>query len=196
MAAEMKLYLCTSDAADRRYCTVTRHGSPLSAALAQGRPIAPILEELQEDTVRLEIDEHEGGLELPDLLGNERNYLVVRRACADALLPRFSAGPHESAPVTLINRKRRVHADDYVVLNPLGKVDCLDAGRSEMSGDTRHPVVRIFGEFRLRSAAVPEDRDIFRVQGLLLGYVFSERVVEYIRQQRFTNFVFEPVQLS
>lgn len=192
----MKLFLCTSDAGDPRYCLVTSHGSPLSDPLATGEPIAPVMEEFDEHDVRLELDENDGGLDRPDMVGNDQNYLILRRACADAILAAFSAGPHDVTPVTLVNKKKRVHADDYVVVNPHGQVECLDRARSEMNKDAEAPAVRIFGKFWLRTAAVPADRDIFRVRGLLIGYVFSERLVEFISAHAFTNFVFEPIQLS
>lgn len=191
----MKLYHCTSDPSDSRYCLVSSHGSPLSDPLAEGEPVQPVLDELQTDVVRLTLDESDGGLDRPDLVGNDQNYLLLRRGCADAILAGFSAGPHELVPVTLINKKKRVHADDYAVLNPLGKVDCLDVARSEMDGDADNPAVRIFGKFALKAAALPADRDIFRVPGLM-GYMFSERLVEFIQRREFTNFVFSPVQLS
>lgn len=193
----MKIHLCAGAASNRRYCVVTRHPSPLSYPLAHGADAKPVMEEFSLDTVPLDLDETTGGLVLPDMVGNDQNYLILRRPCADALLESFSLGPHEVLPATLFNKKRRIHADDYVVLNPLGKIDCLDVECSDMDDDgDDEPSVQLFGSFALDRARIPEDWDIFRVRGVLLGYMFSERIVDFIRQQGYTNFVFETVTLS
>lgn len=189
----MKLFKCTAKAADRRYCFVSRHVTPWCNQLGRGDPIASIVEKQGVDTIDFELDESRGGLDLPDLVGTNEGFLIYSKRMADALETEFSLGPHETFPARLINKKKRVHAEDYVVLNPLGQVDCLDRSRSDMDEDGE--LVRIFGKAVLASAAVPTDRDIFRAQGVI-GYIFSQRLVEFIGQQGFTNFVFEDLLVA
>jgi hypothetical protein len=190
----MKVYHCTSAPSDGRFCYVNRHISPVGTRIVRGKEARPVLDRLGEDHIELSLNEGMGGLERPDLVGNNQNYLVLRRPCAEAILGGFVVGPHELFPTLLINRKKRVHADDYVLLNPLGQSDCLDRARSDMEESGVY--VRMFGSFTLRAAAILADRDIFRVLGVPGGYMFSERLVEFIRARAFTNFVFEPVNLS
>lgn len=193
----MKLQICTGDASDRRYCLVTSHPSRLSYPLSHGRDARTVFDELDLAAVRLDLDEAGGGLALPDMVGNDLNYLILRRPCADVLRERFALGPHDALPASLFTRKERLHADDYVILNPLGKVDCLDIERSDMDDDDDdEPTVQLFGTFMLDRRRIPADRDIFRVRGVPLGYMFSERLVDFIRAQGYTNFVFKPVALS
>ncbi|MFV8749014.1 double-CXXCG motif protein [Nannocystaceae bacterium ST9] len=171
------MFLCKSETNDLRYCRSGRGPNTVK--------VSP--------SVPLHLDEQRGGLDLPDLVANSINYLILRRPVAATILADFDAGPHELLPVTLINAKGRVHSTDYVILNPLGKIDCLDVARSDMDDDEDDPAVALFGEFHLRAEAIPADRDIFRVKGIVVGYVFSERLVAFIRQRGYSNFVFEEI---
>src|SRR5262249_4830232 len=71
----------------------------------------------------------------------------------------------------------------------------LDWERSDLNTNTENPLVRIFGKWSLKADRVPADRDLFRVKGLI-GYLFSERLVDFIRKQKFKNFEFEDAKLS
>ena len=192
----MELHLCDLDPADERYCVADDRGTPYSYELACGEPAAALMKERGDDAMQLHLEESEGGLELPDVVPNTDNLLVLRKRCAEEILAAHDVGDHEALPVVLIDGRGRVHAKDYVVVNPFGLTECLDMERSEMNGDDEHPVVRIFGKFWLDASRVPQDRDIFRVKGLGHGYIFSERLVQFIRDRGFTNFLLQPVQLS
>lgn len=192
----MKMYFYDLERCEDRYCVLVGVRNPYAWELSLGEPAAALMKERGDKVMRLNIDEATGGLDLPDAVPNTDNLLVLRRRCADPILERFELGEHEALPVVLINSKGRVHAKDYVVVNPFGHVDCLDMERSEMDGDEDDPTVRIFGKFWLEAARVPTDRDIFRVRGVGHGYMFSERLVAFIREQGFTNFVLHEVQLS
>lgn len=193
----MKIYLCDNDIGDERYCVADDRGTVYSSELSMGEPGATaLMKEKGHAAMTLYLNEAEGGMALGDFVPNCDNLLVLRKRCASEILAGFELGDHEALPVVLINSKGRVHAKDYVVVNPFGKVDCLDMERSEMDGDEDDPTVRIFGKFWLDASRVPTDRDIFRVRGVGHGYMFSERLVAFIREQGFTNFVLREVQLS
>lgn len=192
----MKIYLCNMEPGDRRYCIAKFSAPHYAFELADGEPATALMKERGDDAMRLDLDEERGGLDFGDTVSNERNLLVLRKPCAKQILARFELGDHEVLPVVLVNSKGRVHAKDYVALNPFGMVDCLDMERSEMDGDEDDPCVRIFGKYWLDTSRVPTDRDIFRVRCLVSGYMLSERLVAFIHEQGFTNFVLHEVQLS
>jgi hypothetical protein len=192
----MKIYFYDLEPDEDRYCEVGAVRNPYSWELSLGEPATALMKERGDKAMRLNLDEATGGLDLPDAVANTSNLLVLRKRCADPILGAFELGDHEALPVVLINSKGRVHAKDYVVVNPFGHVDCLDMERSEMDGDEDDPTVRIFGKFWLDAARVPTDRDLFRVRGVGTGYMLSERLVAFIREQGFTNFVLHEVQLS
>lgn len=190
----MKIFLLEDTETDPRYCFVDPT-LPCGADISEGFPAAPELERLGLDVLDLPMDEDEGGLEPADYVSNTDNMLILRRACADAIVAGSRVGEHEILPARLINAKQRVHADDYVILNPLGKFECVDRERSDMDQGVEDPWVNPWGKWYLRRTLVPTDRDLFRVVGVL-GYLFSERLVELIGAQGFTNLRFRPVLLS
>ena len=192
----MKIYRYNLDPGEDRYCVADDPGTPYAFELSSGEPAEALMKERGDAAMRLNVDETEGGLDFPDVVPNVDNLLVLRKRCAKPILARFELGDHEVLPVVLINSKGRVHAKDYVVVNPFGMFDCLDVQRSEMNGNEDRPVVRIFGNFWLDVSRVPTDRDIFRVKGLVSGYMLSERLVAFIHEQGFTNFVLHEVHLS
>lgn len=189
----MKLFLLEDIETDRRYCFANAT-LPCGADISEGYPASPDIERLALDVLDLPMDEDEGGLELPDYVSNTDNMLILRRTCAEAIVTGFTVGEHEILAARLINEKQRVHSEDYVILNPLGKLECLDRERSDMD-DSEDPWVNPWGKWYVRRALVPTDRDLFRVVGVL-GYFFSERLVSFIQAQGFTNFRFRPVLLS
>jgi hypothetical protein len=157
--------------------------------------LTPVLERKGASRVDLDLDEDRGGLDLPDLVGGRLNYLVMRNAVVEAIAAKFTLDPHDRAAVALINSKKRVHSGDYTVVNPHGQVDCIDPAHSELD-DGDETFVRIFGKWALKATAIPKDRDIFRVKGLASGYIFSERLVDFIRDKQYTNFQFTDVTVS
>jgi hypothetical protein len=145
--------------------------------------------------LKYEMDEEYGGLLVGDFITNSDSHLLVTRKLADAIVRKFNLGPVELIPAKLLNEKKRVHFHDAVVIHPVEPIDCLDWERSDIGGDDTYRLVRIFGRWMLRGAAVPPDRDLLRVKGLLY-YVFSERLVDFVQKSGFANFVFEDVRLS
>lgn len=188
----MKLFMLDCINVDRRYCRIDAYVSCI-VHLLQGTPAKPEMERVEEDFLELEMNEVRGGLELPDYVSNTNTVLPLRKACAEAIVTNFEVGEHELLPAKLINSKERVHSDDYVVLNPLGRVDALNTELSDMDGDEDDPTVQVMGKWCAYAEKIPE-RDLFRIRGVT-GYIFSERLVEFIKTQGYTNFAFKPVTL-
>lgn len=178
---------------DRRHCFIEAHNLPCD--FYTGLPVQPILDRLELTSLDLHMDEDEGGLELGDYVGNTDGILVLRRRLVDAILANFAVGDRELIPVRLINEKKRVHSDDYAILNPLGEFDIIDRERSTISVHNDIVAVDAWEPWCIQSALVPEDRDLFRVLGLP-GYLFSDRLVRFILDSGFTNISFWQVELS
>src|SRR5690606_7204137 len=130
-----------------------------------------------------------------DYVGNTSGILVLRRRLVDAILTNFSVGEHELIPVRLINEKKRVHSDDYAILNPLGEFDIIDRERSTILVYDDQVEVEDMDPWFIQSALIPQDRDLFRVLGLP-GYLFSERLASFIVDSGFTNISFWHAELS
>lgn len=188
-------YLQCNDTFDRRFCAV-RPRAPYWEECAFGEPALPMMQDRGDEALRLELDEGSGGLALPDRVANVYDLLVLRRGCAEAIVAEYDLGAHELVPAVLINAKRRVHAEDYVVVNPLGATDCLDVAHSEMGGTPDDPYVSLGGAFSFVGARVPPGRDVFRVKKIAAGYAVSERLHDFIRDRGFTNFDLTDVSLT
>ena len=186
----MKLFKLDNIEVDTRYAYV-EIVVPCIMQLLGARPARPRLEELDIDVLDLEMDEDEGGLELPDYVSTTTDVLPLSNKAARAIVNGFACPEHEMLPVRLINEKGRTHSDDYVLLNLLGKIDCLDVDKSDMDDEGER--VRPFGKWCLRRDRLPE-LDLFRVPGVI-GHMFSERLVSFIQTEGFKNFNFVPVQL-
>ncbi|MEM9456552.1 MAG: double-CXXCG motif protein [Myxococcota bacterium] len=192
----MKLYRYCSDPASNRYCTLAFEGFFGSLQIATSSPALAIMKDHGNLPLRFPLDEARGGLALPDVVPDASDRLVLRRSCLDAIASSHNLGHYEAIPMLLINSKGRIHSDEYVIVNVIGEADCLDFERSEMCNAGRFPAVRIFGKFWITRSRIPEDLHIFRAKGVCTGYMFTERLVDFIRQQGFTNFAFRDVQLS
>ena len=83
--------------------------------------------------VTLQLGEDAPGLELPSFVGNTDSMLIVNSEAA-GVIQTHDVGDIEVIPFKLINHKGRVHSDDYVFLNPIGTIDCLDMDKT---GDLR-----------------------------------------------------------
>lgn len=177
---------------ERRYCCVDAH---VPCDFYAGLPVQPTLDRLELTRLDLDMDEDDGGLELGDYVGNTDGILVLRRRLVDAILANFTVGEHELIPARLINEKKRVHSDDYAILNPLGEFDIIDRERSTILVYDEHMVVEDMDPWCIQSALIPQGRDLFRVLGLS-GYLFSDRLARFILDSGFTNISFWQVELS
>lgn len=179
---------------DSKFCAVTG-AFFCGTQLIRGGPILEPMKKRRLDRLTYTLDEEEGGLKVGDYLTNTQSELVLKRACAEAIVAKFDVGPHELIPAEVKNEKGRVHAADISVLHPVLTIDCLDWERSQLDGDKDYPKVRLFGAWSLKGQKVPPELDLFRVKGLL-SFIFSDRLVEFIKQKRFENFVFEDVKVT
>jgi hypothetical protein len=179
---------------DAKFCHVTG-AFFCGTQLLNGGPILQPMKEWGLDRLTYTLDEEEGGLRVGDYLTNTQSELVLKRACAEAIVTDFAVGPYELIPAEVKNEKGRIHAADVVVLHPVLTNDCLDWEKSQLGRDKEYPLVRLFGAWSLKGEKIPPDLDLFRVKGLL-GFIFSERLVEFIRQKGFENFVFENAKVT
>lgn len=190
----MRIFHLNPIECDPKYCYVS--GSfPYDTKLMRGGEVLAEMEADGVSALEYDLDEDEGGLEVGDFFTNVDNHLPVTRKFADSIADRFDLGYCEFIPGLVRNAKGRVHVSDMVILNPVEAVDCLDWEDSDINDDDDYPMVRIFGKWSLKAGQIPDGRDLFRVKGLI-GYCFSERLVEFIGQQGMTNFEFEEARLS
>jgi hypothetical protein len=179
---------------DSKFCNVTG-AFFCGTQLLRGGPILEPMKKRGIERLTYTLDEEAGGLRVGDYLTNTQSELVLKRACAEAIVTEFDVGPHELISAEVKNEKGRVHAADITVLHPVLTNDCLDWEKSRLDRDEDYPMVRLFGAWSLNGKKVPPKLDLFRVKGLF-GFIFSERLVEFINKKGFENFVFENAKVT
>ena len=146
-------------------------------------------------TVTIKLDEDRQGIKLSSYIGNTNGNLIVKK---DALLimQKFILGECESFPFTLINHKNRVHSKDYLLVNPLGTFDCLDFEKSKLMWESDHSAIGMIMEYVLDPHKLGKVPDLFRIEKSTIDYVFSERLVNALREASCTNFGFDKFPFS
>jgi len=190
----MKLFHLDNVNFDPDYCFVDAP-LPVGAEVQLAEAATPKMERLGIDILDLFMDEDRGGLKLPDYVSNTDEILPLSERCLEAFNEGFDIGDHEILACQLINGKKRVHSDKYAIVNFLSVTDCLDQDRSDIDNTTDFLLVEFMGKWCLDSKRVPPGRDLFRVDGVI-GFIFTERLVDFIKSSGFTNFQFEPVTLG
>ncbi len=190
----MRLYYLDDLKYDRKYCFVT--GASLhDTQLMRGGDVLAAMREFDDEVLEYKMDEEKGGLLVGDCISNHDLHLLLTKKCAAAILGNFKVGTVQQVPMKIINEKGRIHSEDVVAFHLVETVDCLDWASSQIDNDDTYPSVQIFGKWFLKASAVPPDLDLMRVKGAM-NYIFSERLVEFIKKSGFTNFPFGEVVLS
>jgi hypothetical protein len=159
--------------------------------LANGVPFGDEYPETADD-VRLRLGDDYPGLKLPSFIGNTARMLVVQEKAAATILS-HNVGQVERLPFVLIDHKGRVHSRDYVFLNPLEQIECLNLEASEVrksrKGEIKDVIKMVLDKNKERDFL-----DLFRLAEKPNVYLFSERVVSALEAGGSTNFVFDAVE--
>jgi hypothetical protein len=133
------------------------------------------------------------GIKLSSLLGNTESYLIVNSAMKEVIQEVCKASEIEYLSFTLYNHKKRVHSQDYWIVNPIGAADCVNRAASEIKYSSSNPekIVSV-KKYVLDSAKVTDAGDLFRVPEDKSRYFISERLAKTFQEGAFTNvFLFE-----
>ena len=195
--ADMKYYLLNFLSRDGVYCFCESRptGNYFPAyKMTKGLSVA---EKYPEDpySVELSLDSDYTGLKLASFIGNTGGLVILDKEVATFLENHLTLGDTERFSFTLMNEKGRVHSKDYVFFNILGSWDCLDLERSEIDADEDGYVYSI-DKVVLDARKLEEAPDIIRIQEDPARVLFSQRAVDVIREQGFTNFHFKDVEIT
>lgn len=175
------------------FCKARPTGAYIPAyEMTEGLSIA---EAYPEDPYDVHMDLHPDytGLKLASFIGNTGGLIILHRDVAEVLVNRLTLGETEHFPFTLMNEKGRVHSRDYVFFNPVGSYDCLDLERSELDVDEDGDVISL-DRIVLDARKLDGAPDILRIREDPSRVLFSQRAVDALREQGFTNFHFKDVE--
>lgn len=142
--------------------------------LCRGEPVPP--EEYPENAQIL-MSDSEPGMQVPDLVSNTCNLLIVSRRVKEAF-EAVNQGPVQFLPITIINHKKRPASNDHFIVNPLGTVDILDTKASKivyLNGE----VVKV-DTYVVDPQKAQQAPDLFRVKENPEAYVISQRIADGI----------------
>ncbi|MDZ7591860.1 MAG: hypothetical protein U5L05_14530 [Rubrivivax sp.] len=135
--------------------------------------------------VKLRLGEDYRGLRLPSFIGNTDGVFPVDRSTAKIIVA-SDTGRLEILPFVLLDHKGRPYSDDYVFLNPLERIDCLNEAASEVRRSTKG-ALRAIKRLVLDAAKAPMLRDFFRLGEKPNTYLLSETLVQRLREAGSTN---------
>jgi hypothetical protein len=158
------------------YCAAV--GSPITAAWPAD--------------AKMQLPEENPGVKLTSLLGNTFSYLIVEPAVKDVIVKHCPGMPMEILPFTLLDHRGRVHSKDYLVLNPLGDRDAVDAAASDIAyvgGKVAGIVKLVLDPKKLSDAPA-----LFRLTQKRQLLIMNEALAEALRG--FTNTVIRKIPIS
>ncbi len=181
------------DDQDKELCFIESEPEELGGfgyRLAEGDPTDDIF---PKGSATIHLDPYATGLGLPDIIGNSIGFLIVSTAVKE-ILATHEVRPAEIKPLSIFSHKGRLHSRDYWIVNPLRFVDCLNRGASKIQYSAADPsqIVGIdklvFDGSALGALEKGGDRpDLFRIREQRMGYFLSERLVQALQGNGFTN---------
>jgi hypothetical protein len=144
------------------------------------------------EDLRIYMCERDGGRNVPDLVGNTYSWLIASERLK-ASFEKVHLGPTQHVPLRIFNHKRRLEADNYFIVNPIGVLDVVNEAKSEiewLDGEVVGVDKYVLDPKKLKSAP-----DLFRLKHEPQEYVVSERLLEYWRKMtpKPTNINLEPL---
>jgi hypothetical protein len=131
------------------------------------------------ENAKIFMSDQEPGIEIPDLVPNTGNMLIVSKRLKDGMSA-VNQGPVQYLPLAIYNHKKRLASSDYFIVNPLGALDVLDTSASKIEYlDGNVVQVTHYVLDPKKSVQVP---DVFRIKENSEACVVSERVLDEWRK--------------
>lgn len=157
------------------------------------------------------------GKKVPDLIRQVVGQFLVSRRAADVLRSVVNTEV-EYLPTSLLNHRKKVAANDLILVNVIGYYDCVDRKKTEGSKGSKleeceqqaqkkkglprreyqdddfppyeyTEINRLF----LHPGRTPTDANLFRIASVITALVFREDVVTALRDAKLTGATFTPV---
>jgi hypothetical protein len=124
------------------------------------------------------------GMKLSSFIGNTLSILIVAPPFRQAI---EELGPKQTEflPITLLDHRGRVASKDYVIVNPLGTLDCLDEKESGIKR-VNDEVVGV-DEYVIASSKVAKAPQLFRIREDEDEYVFGLKLMRRIQKLDLSN---------
>lgn len=137
------------------------------------------------------------GRTLTDMLGTIQNTLFVSPRFR-AVLERHCAGVEiEYLPFELRDSRRRLISKDYVIVNPIGTVDCLNYETSKLLWDKKKPnKVLMVRKPVLSAAKVEHVPPLFRIREAPTELVVSYDIAKDLKEANLSNLAWQKLEVN
>jgi hypothetical protein len=159
--------------------------------LAVGKTMQPFYP----SSVRFQLQPESPGIRLEDLLGNLMGYLIVREGVKRTIEENVAADGVEFFPFVLVNHRRRVHATNYWIVNPIGSIDCVNRDGSEIVYSVSSPEIPLeIKKFLFDERRLDPSRHLFRVPDDPRQYFISEKLAALLQDRGVSNLFVEEIE--
>ncbi|MBU6954791.1 hypothetical protein [Hahella sp. HN01] len=146
------------------------------------------------EPVFLKLDDRFPGLELASYIGNASNLLSFHISAAN-LIHQLSECEIELVPFTLLNPKGNVHSEEYVFVNPVGAIDCVNWNETVCTRRKNGDIAN-YKKIVMDKSKAKDFPNLFRIQNKSSLCVFSETIVDALMKAHHNNLVFIELEVA
>lgn len=147
------------------------------------------------DDAKVYMQPQHPGVRLCDLVGNCFSYMIVTSRVKDAI-QEHSNVEIEYLPLSIFNHRRRLHSDDYWIINPIGTIDCLDLKRSKYRRGKETGEIVSVQEYVFLKSRLETEPILLRVPQYPAHYFLNEPTARKLYEMKCTNFMIDIVMCS
>jgi hypothetical protein len=167
---------------------------PKNVRMAKGKVVAP---DWPAEPPTIMPSESTPATKLTSVIPNAASYLIVATELRDVIQAHCEGAAIEYLPVALLSHKDKVQSRDYFFVNPIGTVDCLNHGKSEIvySQSTPGAVVGV-DKYVIDPAKARDAPNVFRIKETPGEYVVKEPLARAFAQHPFTNLYLREIEVD
>jgi hypothetical protein len=132
---------------------------------------------------------------LPDLIGSTVGYLIASPGLRTVIAEHCPGVEIEYLPIVLLSHKKRPQSQDYCLVNPIGKRDCLNHTQSKIAYTDDHQVIDV-DKFVLDPRKLEGAPALFRITEDPRQYVVNETLARAFAAHNFTNILLKEIEVS
>jgi hypothetical protein len=136
------------------------------------------------------------GIKLTDFISNTVAYMIT----SDRMMSVIKANANveiEYLPLAIYNHRKRLHAANYWIINPIGTTDCLDLAASDViRGEETGQITMVNVYAFSRRGLGPKPPSILRVKETPWEIFVDEPTARTFHQQQMTNIQIDIVPCS
>jgi hypothetical protein len=136
------------------------------------------------------------GIKLTDFVSNSVCYLIVSQRMMEIVRANANVDI-EYLPLAIFNHRKRPHASDYWIVNPIGTTDCLDRERSVLLRGEETGEITFVEQYAFRAEPLrASPPSILRVKETPWEYFVDEATARAFHGQRLSNILIDIVPVE